>query len=1404
MQPNEQTLGDVAARDAWSDDSSSVILPNDQDTASDQAMPPDPDDSPAKPRRRRPGRFRRFILRPLFWGLALFAVLIFALQLFLNTRHARDWTRRLIAERLSLVLERQVEIADIAYELVPLSVEVWGFKIHGLEPEHSPFLEVPWATVAADLNQLQSGVIRLREIRAERPRMYLQHFLDGQHNLIRFPRRKTNKPRRFDFIIDRVEVDRGEFFLDQEAIQMSISADAVRARFEGSEHLNVAGQVVAQNVVIRLPNAEPHAVAVSLRGSVQRGRIEIEQGRVSAPHFSAVGHGACEWRREAPDDKKCLVLVKGTTDGEMLKELGYFEDLNGELEFDGSMAWRPSTFGWRSRVTGPHLVAWGRPLDDVTGTLAADRYGVRFFLERARYADGQLDGTIDYESRGDGRPIAVALNFANLDADTVLADQAIPAHGFASRLAGRVEYRFPIKTPQQGSGRGEVEVIPVNPTPDASLADPDATVDEPHAVVRLPLAGAFPLRIEDGVVRSEAVSLRSAKQSILASGWYDIDRERGRYEYEIASLDVTEVGDRLPILDPGETPSLWLPKTGEGTLAGTLYLEPGNVATDLRLELENVTTASLSASRLSGGLFVTPQQIETLHLELGDEHQALLIRGRIPFLDDDPRGMAMSFDAMAWPLDEIRPWVPFELPMNGPISGHLELFIDAQGNTGSLRASATPATVTLPASLSLPLEPSIAVDSLSTHLGWDHERLEVHSMELATESGTVLAHGILDWSDESYDFKLLGSPLELGLPPFSTYLPRTGLAGAARLTARLEGRFGEPHLALELEAAELRLGERSLGMAPSRFELDWNAGRLQASGQLLELITARGGGALDAQHADIVLGFEGLDLGGLAELALAAPPAELGGAFRGELRLRSTAPSAVATAAIDGAPSPSPEVELDLELRELQIEYRDRVLTNLEPITLRLEEDRALIDSLLLGEASSESEIFLRGTLGYEASSAIDLRLQASLSATWLQLLQPTLDLAGSFDLLGRIGGTLERPFFDGQGEVHQARVMMPSVFPHSLEDLRGVLLFYPRSMVIDHLTAKLAGGHLSAQGELQPGHGDEPSDYRLQLVGEDLRLRYPEGWSLEGDAELTLRSTPGGQLLSGRAELSRVQYFEDVPVGLAQVLQSFFERQRLEVHRSGDVLSNTDLNVVLVAPRALRVNNNLADLSGSVDLVLRGKLTQPVLYGEVDIDPQGLLVYSNNEYRIRRGRLLFANPYELAPEVDLVATTKVREVEITLALAGALDRIDARFSSEPPLPDLEVFRLLSTGGDINTDAQAVRRFRQLDDDQSTSAASFLYGQAASVIGERVNHLFGFDKFRIDPLTGSGDNLSTARLTVGKRLSKDLFVSYSLDPSSTEDQRLRIEWQVSDGLTLVLTQNGDDSYSADARWETSF
>ena len=114
----------------------------------------------------------------------------------------------------------------------------------------------------------------------------------------------------------------------------------------------------------------------------------------------------------------------------------------------------------------------------------------------------------------------------------------------------------------------------------------------------------------------------------------------------------------------------------------------------------------------------------------------------------------------------------------------------------------------------------------------------------------------------------------------------------------------------------------------------------------------------------------------------------------------------------------------------------------------------------------------------------------------------------------------------------------------------------------------------------------------------------------------------------------------------------------------------------------------------------------------------------------------------------------------------------------------------------------------QLDPDAggsgSTSAAEgLLLGQAASLVTQRVPSLFGFDAFRIEPLSRSGESVSSARVTVGKRLSSSVYLTYSYDPSSTGGQRFQVEWQVAEGLLVLLTQE-QDSYAVDMLWEKRF
>ena len=178
-----------------------------------------------------------------------------------------------------------------------------------------------------------------------------------------------------------------------------------------------------------------------------------------------------------------------------------------------------------------------------------------------------------------------------------------------------------------------------------------------------------------------------------------------------------------------------------------------------------------------------------------------------------------------------------------------------------------------------------------------------------------------------------------------------------------------------------------------------------------------------------------------------------------------------------------------------------------------------------------------------------------------------------------------------------------------------------------------------------------------------------------------------------------------------------------------------------------------------------------------------------------------FANPYKIEPIIDVSARATVRQYDVTLNLSGTLDQLNTSFTSNPPLAESEVLTLLTSGEESLASTGTGSRSEA---DSAAKASTMMAGQAASLVSQRTGRLFGLDRFQVQPLTTSSGELSQTRVTVGKQLSRDLYVTYSYDPESTAEDIYRLEWNVRRGMTLVLTQNGDESYSVDVRWEKSF
>jgi translocation and assembly module TamB len=99
---------------------------------------------------------------------------------------------------------------------------------------------------------------------------------------------------------------------------------------------------------------------------------------------------------------------------------------------------------------------------------------------------------------------------------------------------------------------------------------------------------------------------------------------------------------------------------------------------------------------------------------------------------------------------------------------------------------------------------------------------------------------------------------------------------------------------------------------------------------------------------------------------------------------------------------------------------------------------------------------------------------------------------------------------------------------------------------------------------------------------------------------------------------------------------------------------------------------------------------------------------------------------------------------------------------------------------------------------------SLLSFQLAEEAKRRAEKLFALDSFRIDPFVLGASTEMTARLTVGKRISRNIILLYSTNLTSQREDLVRLEWEYSDGFALVVMRDERGRVSLDAKIRKRF
>ena len=1296
--------------------------------------------------------FRRRVVRFIGWSIAAFASIAGVLSLVLATYliffDYPETLRRKLESELSTVAGSPVKIGSINLHLARFAFELRGVSVEGSAED--PLLTVDRVWGQLSLSEILSFRLHWTELLVQGLTLRLSQGSEESVSLAR----ATGGSGVF-ISADRVALENASILIADETFPWQLEASNLGISVERSRSGSYAGRLDYEDGSLVIKDHPEMRGSVSAEFEIAAGELllheahalsELGELHVKGKLGLAGGvRGRFEVSAEGPVER-ALTSIFGISPNS--------QAITGMMAFNGTLDVSPE----KKVLKGS--VRWAR--GQVLGMATSDWSGELFWDQQLL----QLSGAEGIVASGRGRvELHQALPLVDHPASLEIAiDGAALAEMVAgmrgrpspvdSLVSGRVSLSFPLTEPHRADGTFELK----------GLKDLNERLPNVAETVAFEISG----RVRDGDIEVESARFDTDAVSGTLSGLYP---RVGSAELfvdvrsdNLARADELARGLRgLLRPDGAPDPERW-GISGTGFARGRLservphFTFDGEVAAGVlqfdRLVIRDVRSRAVLSREVLRFEDLVASKNGGVVAGAGE----LSLEG--PF---ETRDFDVNLRFSDWPASDLTTLLDWPASAEGLASGDLDV-----ARIGGELAGGASLTI---------IEPVFfgeTFDRATARAVFDGTTIKLEDAELVQRQSSFGGHltmdietGIIEGTLSTDGFALSGH----------TVLGRD-LDGRLEIEATIAGRVDVPVVDLRGRARELLLDGMSLGEASI-------SGRLGGTELTLSI-------ELDGRHAlDVTSRLEGdfptsgtvrfqdLDVGPWLDRMSEWLPQPL--------RIRASGQSSFT---VD---LKRPETaSFDATLASVTVESESFRLDSLAPIEVRLADGELFVPTLSLAEDTSRVDV--SGVVNFRART-LDLRAEGVTTLGLLGSFYSGLAATGDVDLSAQITGSWDRPSLSGHADLVGNSLRIEG-FRQTIGDLRGRLVFDNRTIRIPELTGVFGSGPIAIAGsisleDLRPGSLD------LRASGTGMRLRYPEGLVATLDAELTLVGSSREQVLSGHVTLHDAVWSREYDL-VSGILSDSEELALFEELESVELLENLRFDITIEAPESLRLRNSIAEIDASAELELRGTLAEPVLLGRMEAQ-RGEVFLLGQRYDITSGKVDFVDPTKVVPFIELTAETRVRSYRIQLRLTGTPDRFYPDLSSDPPLRTVDILRLLSGASErdilIGTEEEELA---------GIGVASLLTERLTAEVGRRAERLFGLDRFSINPfLVGRFAN-PTARVNLGKQITRDLSINYSTNLNSTQEAIIVIEYTPEGSMSWILSRDEDGDIGIDVKFRKSF
>ncbi len=456
------------------------------------------------------------------------------------------------------------------------------------------------------------------------------------------------------------------------------------------------------------------------------------------------------------------------------------------------------------------------------------------------------------------------------------------------------------------------------------------------------------------------------------------------------------------------------------------------------------------------------------------------------------------------------------------------------------------------------------------------------------------------------------------------------------------------------------------------------------------------------------------------------------------------------------------------ETAPIKVDYKDTVVT--------------LQRSGLKG---TDTDLQFSGSMSTATDGPVSLLLLGTVNLQIAQLFEPDIRSSGELKFNVNTNGVTNSPNFAGEVDIVDANFASGDL-PVGLQHGNGVLSLTKDRLNITKFQGTVGGGTVTAQG----GVAYRPSiQFDLGLSANGVRVLYPEGVRESVNANVRLAGTTDNATLGGQVNLA------DLSFTPAFDLNSFINQFSGGVSPppTPGISQNIQLNLGVTSENNISLVSRTLSINGTANLRVRGTAAEPVILGRVNLSG-GDIILNGDRFVLNGGTIEFVNPSETQPVVNLALNTTIQQYNISMRFNGPIDQLRTNYSSDPSLPAADIINLLAFGTTTEADAATSTPANQ-------AAESLVASQVSSQVTSRISKVAGISQLSINPVLAGGTSQGPpgANITIQQRVTGNLFVTFSSNVASTQNQTIQGQYQVSPRLAISTTRDQSGGVAVDAQ-----